>query len=611
MVLGYIVFGKLPKEMEQYAIRSYEQILYFAGKNIEAKVAEYDHLTKLMYSYNSLAHGSLDQILEENKTSVVEDFLQNTVFSDTYIRSALLVDTEFSLINFYTRNASAINRGYDFSSLAQTNLLHTHKKQLAILPTHYDEYFVREQRRVISFARNYLDIYALPEQEEVLATMIIDVDAKVLDDILHNVKLDRGGNLFIMDTAGTLIYSTDSWQDADYLVNPASLTRASTYQKHGNNYFFYQWIDGSDWVVVYEVPAQILFGFIYSNRTFALYAVLFLLGALILLAVLFSKHLSQPIQHITGQIKRVESGDLDFEISIKTHDEIQELAQAFNSMLKQLNLYINKVYRAEIQQREAELESIKNQIKPHFLNNTLEIIRMSALDEQAPRTQDMIFALSQQLTYTLNYKETEVSLGRELEMITNYIHIVNMRYNESIKLSIMVDTPLHQYSVLKLIIQPIVENAVIHGLKPKGGKGSIEIRARVETLTKKSSVESSPNTPQALCIEILDNGVGISEEVLQAMREKCARGISGSLKNKALAVAQTPAHNAMGMAHGQTPQAPAPMPNGHSIGLCNVYQRIHLRYGAPYGLEISSKQHTGTLVTLTMPLKKKENPYES
>jgi two-component system sensor histidine kinase YesM len=270
----------------------------------------------------------------------------------------------------------------------------------------------------------------------------------------------------------------------------------------------------------------------------------------------FSRMFTGPILVIMRQMLRVESGNLETSVNVTRKDELGRLAHGFNRMIERLNLFINDAYVAEIKRKHAELNALKSQIRPHYLYNTLEVIRMSAVANDDDQVADMIHSLSKQLKYVIDYGEEWVTLGRELDHLRDYFHLIEVRFDNRIKLEIEIKgEELLNVNVLKLSLQPIVENAVQHGIRPKGGKGIVLVTVERDN--------------ENLAITVYDDGIGIEENKL--------REINSHLTET----------------EGST---------GKSIGVKNVHERIKNACGEDYGLDIDSKPHVGTSVRILFPL---------
>lgn len=286
---------------------------------------------------------------------------------------------------------------------------------------------------------------------------------------------------------------------------------------------------------------------------------LIMLVVSIILCTIFSKSISNPINNLTQSIKGVEDGDLEVfcEVNINSNDEISVLSRSFNSMVKEIKVLMNRIYEEEKQKRGAELRVLQSQINPHFLYNTLDNIQWKAYDYDATEIVDMIEALSNFFRISLSNGQEFIALSQEIKHIENYLFIQEKRYEDILNFYIDFDSSLSDISVLKIIIQPIVENAIYHGIKPKLSSGKIDIIVyKVNGL---------------IYIIVKDDGVGIDRKTLKELN------YSLNLKNE-----------------------------NFGYGLYNVNQRLKLVYGSTAGVEIQSKVGVGTTVVIKIPITTKE-----
>ena len=287
------------------------------------------------------------------------------------------------------------------------------------------------------------------------------------------------------------------------------------------------------------------------------------LGAsmLVILAgsIFFSRRLTRPIQAMMKQMEKVETGDFDIELPVDSEDEIGVLSQHFNQMSVALKNYINKYYVAQIKQNEAEMTALKSQIYPHFLYNTLEVIRMTALEEKDGRkVSRMIEALAAQIRYMIGTVQDMVPVSKEIDIVKKYVYLLNCRISGNIRLDVYTNG-YDKIRVPKLILQPIVENAYVHGLKPRGGSGTVSIEITVD----ENVVE----------IMVMDDGVGMDEKTLESLHELMRIDAIGIKRED----------------------------SWQSIGLKNVHDRIHYLYGDPFGVKITSQENIGTMIRIVMP----------
>jgi two-component system sensor histidine kinase YesM len=297
-----------------------------------------------------------------------------------------------------------------------------------------------------------------------------------------------------------------------------------------------------------------------SLRGFVIIA--FSLVLAILLIIIFSNTFSDRIIMLRGEMHRVVSGDFNIKEHIEGEDEIGELYDDLYTMVESIKQLINEVYLEKLQkeqfsnkQREVEFKMLASQINPHFLYNTLETIRMRAFCNGQKEIANTVKMLGKIMRRNLEVSQSLVSLESEIELMRGYLEIQKLRFGDRIDYSIELESNIVHYDILPLLLQPIVENAFVHGLEGKEGKGKIDI------IIKKEG--------ELLAIDVVDNGLGIDEEKMEYVNRKISNLSEGTKR---------------------------------SIGLSNVNQRIRLYYGEKYGIKVTSQVGIGTKVSIYLPM---------
>ncbi len=281
-----------------------------------------------------------------------------------------------------------------------------------------------------------------------------------------------------------------------------------------------------------------------------------------LLIIIFSRALSTRIQDISTNMHRVAMGDFDFISNIEGEDEIGQLSNDLNRMVGSLKKLIHEVYESNLQknqllikQKDIKFKMLANQINPHFLFNSLEAIRMKAISNDEKEIATIVKLLGKLMRTNLKLREEMIPLQNELDMIDNYLQIQKFRYGDKINYLIdKVSYELSQYKILPLSIQPIIENAIVHGLENKVEVGTVSVKVNEEE--------------NQVIIRVIDDGIGIPQHKLKDIRESL--------------------------------DAEEDRP-GRRIGLANINQRIMLQYGDKYGIQIYSEEGQGTAVELWLP----------
>ena len=389
----------------------------------------------------------------------------------------------------------------------------------------------------------------------------MDVNLERMNQIFRTVKFNGGETIYVLTPESVCLYSNQ-----DEKIG-ASLGDELTDYQNTEDYLVLSSSSNSYGVrVVVVLDTAVAFQKIRNIQHLMYLFVGMSVIALLLCSIFSSKRLIRPIHAMMKQMGEMESGNFDIQLPVNSGDEIGVLSERFNQMSIALKKYINQYYVAQIKQSEAELTALKSQIYPHFLYNTLEIIRMTALEDGGEKVPEMIEALSEQIHYLIGPVQDMVPLEKEIDIVRKYVYLLNCRINGKVQLSISAPGA-GEIRVPKLILQPIVENAYVHGIKPKG-KGNIFIESEIHEGVQE--------------ISVLDNGQGMDEEALGQIR-KLLEGNDPGIKNEY---------------------------NWQSIGLKNVHDRIRYLFGEEYGIQVTSTPAVGTMVRVLMPIQGKEGDHD-
>ena len=322
-------------------------------------------------------------------------------------------------------------------------------------------------------------------------------------------------------------------------------------------------MDNTGWCLVNMVPySQILSDLWRTTLIMALAIVGILVITLIGLDQILT-NVIKPLKKLESHMKKVNLENLNEKVVIDTDDEISHLAGKFNSMLERIENLKEQVVEEQEDKRKYELQALQAQINPHFLYNTLDSIIWMA-ETQDTNIVPMTEALAKLFRISLNKGNEEILLKKELEHVKNYLIIQSMRYADKFTYDIQTEEHVENCHVIKLIIQPIVENCIYHGIKKKRGSGHISIRA----------FQQEKN----LIIKVSDDGCGMTEEI----RSKI---LSDEIEPENI--------------------------SGSGIGVRNVNERIQLRFGKEYGIFYESEEGKGTTVTYVLPYCTEEGSYDT
>ena len=304
-----------------------------------------------------------------------------------------------------------------------------------------------------------------------------------------------------------------------------------------------------NWTILLEKPTQIVFAPIHQ-MAYIIIGIIFICIMLIILASgILSSVFVRRINHLHDQMQEVKKGNFSITIHDSCHDEIGELTENFHDMVEEIHRLIQQDYLNKIQLKETQLKALQAQINPHFLYNCLSLINSKAIMNQQPEISQMSQLLSTFYRTTLNKGNTETTLENEIKNVQSYIDIQLLLHDQSFDVVYQIDSSLPDIKIPNLLLQPLVENSIIHGLLPnKTKRGKLFL-----SITK---------VQQQISFSVLDNGLGIPEKQLQKLLTTDSGG----------------------------------------YGLKNVNERIHLSYGDGYGLTINSICGESTMITFCLPI---------
>lgn len=433
---------------------------------------------------------------------------------------------------------------------------------LSIAVPHVQNLFKGPYRWVVSMSKG---IQVRMNGRTLNAVLLVDVNFKMIDDLIGGVRLGQKGYAYIIDdSAGNIIYHPQ--QQLIYAglkyenVEQALKYTHWSYKDESNGasrLVSIQTVRNVGWKIVGVSYMDEIMTTRKEISAFVVYSLLGVAAIAVAITLFLSVQISRPIQRLEKSMQQVERGNFDIYIPVRRDDEAGRLSRRFNLMVTRIRELMNQIIREQESKRRTELEVLQSQIHPHFLYNTLNsVVRMVG----AGRNDDaitMITSLSKFFRISLSKGKHFIPLEDELEHVRNYLIIQKIRYKNKFEFAFEVQEEALPLMTLKLILQPIVENAVYHGIEPSADAGSIVIRAAL--------------ADGKLRLQVEDNGVGMP-------REQAARLLEG----------------------GPKPEVAV------GIGLRNVHERIRLNFGEAYGLRIDSEREEGTTVTLWLPRLEKE-----
>lgn len=572
ILLCAIFLRRYEQSVQSFLRNTMEEANGYAQSKVTDLMGSLDRLTESLYDYSAGGYSALYEILEtddlnENERSMYICTMLDSIIQGSYTISAAYFVTPDGTVyhRYYSQEKSLIPS--KFSRSSPVGLDNNSLCRLHLLPAASEsDWSHNSSSTVLSLARNYMDIRSPKTVSTVsLGTLYIDMETQALDDLLGSLRLGSAGNAAIVEgSTGQILYQLHTQNPVPL---PDSLSpKGSTFS--GERYtVFYHPLGSSGYQLLLSFDRQELSSSYLSTRTYLILMLCVSAALVLLLSLGFSGRISKPARRLQKAMAEVQQGNLTTRVDIRSGDEMEYLGEGFNQMVEHLGETIQEIYVAQICQRDAELNALKMQIQPHYLYNTLDIIRMSALDCGDDKTARLIESLSHQLRYTMGDHRERVPLFRELDSLQEYAVLVDARYEGRIQMSFEVPDDTLNLWVPKLLLQPFVENAIKHGLRgrPEGGTILLEVTRLEDTLQ----------------IAVLNDGSPIPPDRLAHIRSFLDHAAVGE----------------------QDPEGVV------SVGMKNTYDRIKLNCGRQYGFTIDSGESMGVIVTIRLPIWREEEEH--
>lgn len=551
--------GKYEEEnlvnMEAY-LNSYLEEVDSIAKNVNYNYYLQDYLETVIKEEDDYVDSGIGKNMRSYEMS--SQAFSDTLLSRADISSIMIFGKKKMLLNrsMYTYQKVAL----DYSKL-DWYAKAVAKPQDAIITGPNRHLFFDTDDEVISLSREVQSY----ENGTFRGVILINLNMNKITEICNSFQEKQENFICIINDKGELVYEQqngrerfafDEKENRQELNTALGKTKESCFRLNyrGEKYLVTRTdMKTTGWTLVSMVPYKSVMA-----ETMAISGVMILAVAITLIVTLLLLNriltgVVKPLKKLEKYMVQVNPDNMDQRMEILTDDEIGHLSMKFNQMMDRIRNLKEQVIEEQEDKRKYELQALQAQINPHFLYNTLDsIIWMAETNDS--NIVAMTEALAKLFRISLNKGNEEISLERELEHVKNYLIIQSMRYADKFTYEISAEPGVERCRTIKLILQPIVENCIYHGIKKKRGTGKITIRAY--------------RREQNLIIEVSDDGCGMPEEI-------CRKILSDEIESENI--------------------------SGSGIGVKNVNERIQLRFGKKYGLSYSSEEGVGTTVTYVLP----------
>lgn len=565
-VMGYLSYTKSADMMENkvggMALQNVQQM----SKRIDTILEGYEDRSLLVVGSKEIQKQLVGEFrseterIENNNANTA--FLANLVNSKNDINNIYLLGEKGFSYRYSPKDSSPVYNSYPYGHFTESWYNQIREADGRVV------YFGIRPSLITGWDSNAEPVFCFGRAEknvssrgEIIGVLLYEMDPSEIMDILSEIDYAGSGSNFIIDEAGEIVGDKDGMRISGRLD-------VSLEQEHQG--IFSESKDGEKMLVVYnrlETNAWTLVGMLSGTdlmkeandiRWYMLSLGVVFSSIGILLAIIIASTVHRPLQKMIRAMRKAKNGDFDVRIADKRGDEFGYLFISFNEMVSHIKELINELYVQKLLEQGLQLKMLGSQINAHFLYNTLDSVHWIARIHKVDDISTMIFGLSKYLRLSLSEGRDEVYVSEVVQLIDSYIMIQKVRYQDKFSLYLNVDESLADYKALKFIFQPIVENAIYHGLEKKSGKGRLDVAFIQES--------------DCLKFIVTDDGAGIAADKLAEL-QLILRG--GDLKA------------------------------GSNFALRNINSQIKIAYGTQYGIEIDSKYGEGTRVTMTIPLTKR------
>jgi len=556
--LGFFVYQIAGRVTEEQAKQTGMNLLRQIDTNLEFVLQDVEGMSVFLIGQKNIqAYLDKDSAYGNAQTEIV-GFLTNLLFSKDYISDITIyphngltpLSTSSILRSGYAEQSGQDPNRYPRNSTKHWTSLYENLTTLGV-------------KKVVSFVRPIRDMNTFKEK----GTLMISVDEAAIAKYLKRADLRGSGFVLLLDGENRVI----SGNRRDLLNQKIELSHPGiSFEEQGSgslNYgqgadrmtVLYYTVPKVNWKLVEFIPFK---QYTAQNRYVLLLTALAVGVAIALIAGLvlfFVRRVTKPLLSLTDYLRDVNPEEPVPTYAVTSMDEVGQLVRSYNKLSDRIERLTEQVKLNESRKKEADILALQAQINPHFLYNTLSSIHWMSLMNKDKKTAEMVSSLGDFLRFSLNQGQEYCQVGQEIDHTRNYVHIQTIRYPDKFDVEFRVDPSLSNEIMLKLLLQPIIENAMIHGILKREGPGKLLIVAAAEG--------------QRMSFAVHDEGVGMDAAALESLR-----------------------------AGLHDPPGVRPASKG-GYGLRNVQQRLLLHYGAESGLKIRSRPGEGTKIAFTIPIR--------
>lgn len=551
-ILGVSLYNRFVNRMQDMTAQSSEQLLNQTAINLETYLRNMRRISDAMY-YTVIKDKDLaTDTLEEEMNLLYEANKDNLISIACYTNDGELVAA--APVATEKENLDIVNQEWFTEAVNQMENIHfsTPHVQNLFDDSSYRYYWVVSLSQAVELTSN---------GNSALGVLLVDMNYSSIEQLLKKANTDNSSEyVYLMDSNGEIIYHPDQKLIYTDLYEENNLA-AVNYEDGSREEVFHgekrlvtvKTISYTGWKIVSVVPMSAFNMGLSGTRMFAILLVSLCMLMIIVINQLVSARIAKPLQRLNESVKEWESGNMNPDIYVGGSMEVEHLGRTLRSTVEQIRELMHDILVEQEEKRKSELDALQSQINPHFLYNTLDSIVWMIEGERYEDAVFMITQLASLFRISLSRGKTIISIGDEIKHARNYMNIQRVRYKNKFSIDFRVDEDILNCCTVKLVIQPLLENAIYYGVECMDGDGEIEVVGY--------------RKEHDIYIEVHDNGLGMPKETVEALLTENNR-----VRKR-----------------------------GSGVGLINVHKRIQLRFGKPYGLEIESQPDEGTVVRIHLP----------
>lgn len=548
--VGFMLYSRFVASSSQVIIADNERLIEQVGLNLDSYVRNMMRISDSMYymviKNTDLAEANMDKemnlLYEANKGTLIgiSCFSSQGELRAAAPVSKLLSDVDVTSQDWFVKANQKIENLH-FSTPHVQNLFDE---------SNYRYYWVASLSRVVELTEAGSTSRGI---------LLVDMNFSGIEQLFTKVNTSEGSYVYLMDGNGEIIYHPRQKLIYSNLFQENNLAAADyedgnhTEEFGGENRsVIVKTVGYTGWKIVSVTPVSQFSLDLVQMRFFLIIILAFALMLITFLNLILSAQIANPIKQLERSVRDLEKGELktEGEIYIGGSQEVQHLGRTIRSMVNQMRTLMNNIVREQEKKRKSELDALQSQINPHFLYNTLDSIVWMVECERYEEAISMVTALANLFRISLSRGNTVISIEKELQHAQNYVNIQKVRYKNRFEVIFQVEEEVLQCSTVKLVLQPLIENAIYYGMEAMDGDGLIVVRGY--------------RKEDDIFLEVEDNGLGMPAEVVETLLTKSRK------QSK----------------------------KGSGIGLRNVHQRVQLYFGEAYGLVIESKPDEGATVRI-------------